>query len=179
MLQMLYWVDESDHLARVDEAWREFALENGAPELASERILGRPIASFCSDATTSWIWGLFLARARLGVAIEVQIRCDSPDFRRLFQVALSRDASLVRVTSRLISGEAREFVPLLDSSLPRSKGQLLCCSWCKLWKDPWGHWVEVEEFVSTLGLMGVDLLPEITHGICPTCRSSFAASASR
>src|SRR5512145_1438771 len=76
MLQMLYWVDESDHLARVDEAWREFALENGAPELASERILGRPIASFCSDATTSWIWGLFLARARQGVAIDVQIRCD-------------------------------------------------------------------------------------------------------
>jgi hypothetical protein len=171
---MNYWIDATDRLARVDEAWREFAIANGASELASERVLGRPISSFCTDATTNEIWTMLLARARLGTLADLEIHCDSPDCRRLFRVTLTNDStSLVRVAAALVFEERRARVELLEVRRPHSADLLVCCSWCKKWKAPSGLWVEVEEIVSSLP-MGETNLPQTSHGICEACRNKFA-----
>ena len=64
-----YWVDPKDRLLEVDDAFRAFAIRNGAPELASDSILGRSIASFCSDDATTEIWRRVLARAAQGQSL--------------------------------------------------------------------------------------------------------------
>jgi hypothetical protein len=167
---MRYWIDGNDCLARVDDAWREFALANDAPELAADSALGKPIASFCTDATTTEIWVKLLARARSGAAVDVRIRCDAPDYRRLFDLRLAGETSqAVAITTELVSEERRSHVALLEAYRPADVSLLRCCSWCKKWLAPAGRWVEVEELVSTLGLLERPLLPQVSHGICAAC----------
>lgn len=85
---MEYWLNHDDLLVEVDEEFRRFAIDNGAPELASDSILGRPMAAFCTDESTIEIWTRLLARARAGAAVAVVIRCDSPEKRRLVDLRL-------------------------------------------------------------------------------------------
>lgn len=44
---------------------------------------------------------------------------------------------------------------------------LQMCSWCKRVALP--DWVEAEEAVSRLKVFETELLPRITHAICPAC----------
>ena len=172
---MRYWLDATDRLAEVDEAWRAFATENGAPELASPAILGRPMASFCTDSTTAEIWAQLFARSRSGDSVELEVRCDAPELRRLFLVTLTaNEAGLVQARSELLSAEPRARVELLEAHRPHSDELLVCCSWCKRWQAPAGAWVEVEALCAQLQLLGQPILPAVSHGICGDCRSRFA-----
>jgi len=49
----------------------------------------------------------------------------------------------------------------------------MICSWCKkiLVKDDWS---EIEEAACKLGLLEADVLPQLSHGICPPCRAAFS-----
>jgi hypothetical protein len=171
-----YWLDHVDRLARVDEEWRVFARENGAPELASPSILGRRISSFCGDPTTAEIWSHFLSRARTGAALAVQIRCDAPGWRRLFALHLAGETGgLVRVTTEVVSEERRPRVELLEPERRATAELLVCCSWCKKWRAPSGSWLEVEDLVSELHLMQEAALPGVTHGICEGCGAKLRA----
>ncbi len=171
-----YWVDERDCLARVDDAWRAFAVANGAAQLASDAVLGKPLAAFCSDATTSKIWGLLLARARSGAKVEVPIRCDAPDRRRLFQLETSQEPDgLVRLGARLLSEEVRPRIDLLAADRPHSSKMAVCCSWCKRFRVRSEEWVEVEQMVALLRVMEHPFLPALSHGICRDCVAKFKA----
>jgi len=169
-----YWVDPKDRLLEVDDAFRAFAIRNGAPELASDSILGRSIASFCSDDATTEIWRRVLARARAGAIVALDIRCDSPDKRRLLTLTMSLDSrNRTRVMSTLLSEEERPPVSILEMDRPHADTLLACCSWCKKWRLPSGLWVEVEELVSTMSLFEKTVLPGVSHGICGACEASF------
>jgi hypothetical protein len=168
-----YCVDAGDRLAEFDDEWRSFAVENGAPELASPSILGAPIASFCSDPTTNDIWQQLLARARSGVAPVVLIRCDGADLRRRIELAVAAHGDRVCITSTILSEEARPPLDLPATGAPRGAGVHLCCSWCKRWRLPSGAWVEVEEFVSALRPLETGTSASVSHAICPECRARF------
>lgn len=171
---MEYWLDADDRLDAVDQEFREFAIENGAPELASGAILGKPIRSFISDESAIEIWTLLLARAREGSRVSVPIRCDAPATRRRLRLDLSAGADRrVRVRSTTQSEEDRPPVPLLDAARPRGDRTLRCCSWCKRWRLPEGAWVEAEDLVAALHLFEQAVLPGVSHGICEECEASF------
>lgn len=170
---MRYWIDGEDRLSEVDDEWGAFAVENGAPDLASPAILGRPIGSFCSDLTTEGIWRRVLVRARAGATIDVRIRCDAPTLRRLLRLVVSPDGDRVCVRSSPISAEPRPSVALLEVGRQSTAELLGCCSWCKRWRLPTGGWVEVEVLVSALGLFEREVLPGVTHGICEDCRAAY------
>lgn len=171
---MQYWIDAADRLVEVDDEWRAFAIGNGAPELASDSILGRPIALSCSDATTSEIWAHLFTRARAGAAVNVHARCDAPERRRVIELCLScDDGRTVRIRAEVLSEEERAPVALLDAHRPHSAAVLVCCSWCKRWRTPSDAWVEVEELVAILRLMEHTVLPGVSHGLCGDCRAAF------
>jgi hypothetical protein len=169
-----YWVDADNCLAAVDEEFRAFAVVNGAPQLASSSILGRRIASFCSDDATIEIWAQLLSRAREGASVGVQLRCDSPERRRLLKVDLSgHEDRRVRVVSTTLSEEDRPPIALLEVARTPGDTVLRCCSWCKKWRLPTGTWVEAEDLVATLRLFEEAVLPGVSHGICEECEASF------
>ena len=171
-----YWIDTDNRLLRFNDDWRVFAVENGAPELASTAILGQPLASFCGDPTTAEIWAQFLARARTGADVRVRIRCDAPERRRWLELSLLVDGTSIRVISALLSEEPRPGAAVLEAHSPHVTGALECCSWCKRWRSVAGAWLEVEDLVATLHLFEEDasLLPRASHTICDSCRADLA-----
>jgi hypothetical protein len=170
---MEYWIDAGNRLVEVDQEWSAFAIENGAPELASAAILGRAISSFLSGETTIEIWTQFLNRARTGEKVVVRIRCDAPGRRRLLELTVVSEGDRVRVSSRVVSEEPRAPVPLLETRRPQGYAILVCCSWCNRWRSPSGQWLEVEALVSELRLFKEEPLPRISHGICERCLAAY------
>jgi len=75
----------------------------------------------------------------------------------------------VRFMSHLDRAEPREPVELLKSSIKRSAEMMRMCSMCKKVALPGEKWVEVEEAVQALKLFDKQLMPQITHGLCPEC----------
>jgi hypothetical protein len=175
---MKYWIDQKNRIAHVDEAWLEFAVTNGAPELTQERVRGRPLSMFVDDRTTSYLWSSILSRARRGAEVSFTIRCDAPSRRRIFLMHVTRDGPTdLLIRSESLSEEDRETVTLPESSKDCSEGQLRVCSWCKKVFVPPDRWFEVEEAVAKLDLLLQRTPPAVTHGICAACDKRVRAEA--
>lgn len=172
---MKYWIDTEDRIVRIDEDWPIFAQENGASELTFQAVEGRPLRKFISDKATAHLWTLLLNKARKGYTLDLDIRCDAPDCRRLVHLNLSRDADRLCCTATVIQKESRPFVSLLDPKNPCSNDVVVCCSWCKKFQVQAARWLEVEEAIDELQLFQCPKLPGLTHGACPTCYSTVLA----
>ncbi len=68
-------------------------------------------------------------------------------------------------------------MPLLypDDAGETAQGQslLVMCSWCKAVKVGDDTWVEVEDAVDRLKLFDFRYLPQISHGVCPSCAADI------
>lgn len=165
---VIYRVDASGRLTYVNEGWEAFAVENRAPELTRGATLGRPLIDFISGPETRHIYERILARARAGVRLSLPFRCDSPTERRrmsLTVVALGGDE--VEFRSRLLNAELRDSVTILEVDRPRSDALLTLCSWCNRGRLD-DRWAEIEDVVAELRLFDA-AVPQLTHGMCPTC----------
>lgn len=124
-----------------------------------------------ADAETRHIYRLLIHKARQGARqVRFLYRCDSPGYRRLMEMRIHKDASgQVEFRSRVSHLERRDPANLFDHSPDRrSKDVLKVCGWCKaVWTQR--DWVEVEQAVAQLGILTRPALPQISHGICPTC----------
>lgn len=175
---MRYWIDSRDRIADVDETWLPFAIANGAPDLTPKNVCGRPLEDFISDPTTAHLWTQILARAREGVPLQIRIRCDAPDRRRLFRLDLARDGlEHIRVQSETLLEEERSPVGLFEVHREPSADQVCVCSWCKQLLVAAGDWCEVEVALVKMDLLERLRLPAITHGICSSCAARVRAEA--
>jgi hypothetical protein len=164
-----YELDDSLNIVSVDAGWSEFALANGAPELASDALLGRPLmARIAGDSTVQLYEHLFDKVRRTGRPVVVPFRCDSPTLRRFLELTVEPGSRGLRVSSTLLHTESRLRVSLLDPRTPRSDEPLRMCSFCKHVKVD-DDWREVEDAVVALRLFERELLPMISHGVCPSC----------
>ena len=167
---VIYHVDQSDRLRSFNDAWSDFARENGAAELGGERIEGSVLWDHLDEETTQ-LYRRMLHRLRDGAPdIRFSFRCDAPDRRRLLAMHMSSlgGGNIAFVVTPLAEQE-RPTVDLLDSTLPRTDAFVLICAWCKLVELPSGAWVEVEAAIPALGLFDRDAYPRLSHGICPEC----------
>jgi hypothetical protein len=165
-----YEVDDELTIVAVDDQWSEFARENDGLDLVPPGPLGRPLLSYIFDLPTAYLYRRLFQRVReTGVPLVVPFRCDSPKLRRFLELRLEpRAGSGFRLSTVLLRAEDRPPVPLLDRSRHHSDEHLLMCGWCKRVALP-VEWVEVEVAVAALRLFERELLPEVTHGVCPTC----------
>ena len=65
--------------------------------------------------------------------------------------------------------EIREKISLLGVNADRSGEYLVICSWCKKIKYKEIYWIEAEDAIEKMGIFDKELLPELSHGICPIC----------
>jgi hypothetical protein len=173
-----YWLDSLDRIAAVDDAWREFAVENGAPELTEENVLGRSVFSFIADESVRHLWALLLRRARQGVVVKVPIRCDSPDDLRALELVVTMDGpDLLLVTTSVLFAVPRRSVGLLRRSASRPEASVKICSWCKRIEVPGRGWCEVEETAVLFEALTGEALPGLEQGSCLDCYPSIAARA--
>ncbi len=165
-----YQVDSELRIVAVDEAWSDFALANDGGDLLPPRPLGRSLLSYIADLPTAHVYRRLFDRVRqTGQPLAVPFRCDSPKLRRFLELQLQPQiGGGFLLSTVLLRVEPRPHVSLLDPSQARADDHLLMCSWCKQ-VSVGGSWMEVEDAVSGLRLFEREMLPEITHGICPVC----------
>ena len=174
-----YRIDHQGVIVHVSDSWTQFALDNGSPDIVSERVVGKLLLSFISDLETRYLYRVILDKVRTkGVPVVVTLRCDSPSLRRFLQLTISPlPSQAIQFLSHTLRTEPRESVPLLDPNRKHSNELLRMCSWCKQVLLPNNRWVEVEEAVAELELFCLAVLPGLTHGMCPKCRVSFDAES--
>jgi hypothetical protein len=168
----VYRVDASDSIQFLSPEWLAFARENGAPHLDEASLLGRPIWQFIAGDEVKELYAVMFGKVRSKKGpIRIPFRCDSPGLRRFMDLEmLTLPGDGVELTGRLIRKEVRDPVSLLDSSARRARHQLRLCSWCKRILESEKAWIEVEEAVRRMDLLGARELPDIKHTICPACK---------
>ena len=165
-----YELDAELRIQAVDDAWSEFAAANESPELVTPGPLGRHLFDYIQDATTVHLYRALFQRVRTtGKPIELPFRCDSAGLRRFLEMEICPGGSSGLVLqTRVLRLEPRAPSALLDRACPRSGDMVRMCSWCKAVETRSG-WCEVEQAVVALRLFEHELLPTVTHGICPPC----------
>lgn len=170
---VVFWIDARDEIVRVNEAWTPFALENDAPELAAERVVGQPLWRFITDATTRQLYQDVLRVVRRGRTARFPLRCDSPEQRRqLEMIVTALPDGAVRFESVMVRAEPRADQPLWRRATPHGAGVVRACGWCKRIEAAQG-WVEVESWSDALASSGEAGPPRVTHGICPGCHGDM------
>ncbi len=180
MTRCSYLIDADDRIRHVDEGWIAFARENAGS--AGERILppailGQPLLSSITDATTRSIWRALLARVRKAAApSRFRFRCDSPGMRRLLEMTITPGAGgSIEFTTTVVLAERRMAVALLDPAVERTDELLTTCAWCARVRCHDDEWCDLEEGVQRLNLFDRDALPRLSHGMCPSCLTAMEA----
>ncbi len=173
-LVLVYHIDASDRISRVNAAWTEFARNNGGEALLPERVLGQNLLLAITDVTERELYVRMIRRARTGRPVQFHYRCDAPDRRRTFAMEIRAvGGGEVEFVSTLRHEEPRASVALLQGDEVRDDRLLRVCSWCQQVALTENTWVPVEEAVELLHLLEAETFPRLTHGICESCRAKW------
>src|SRR3954464_11398358 len=97
-----YRIDEYNRIVWVNDAWCQFARDNGGESLLPEQVLGQDLLKSLSDAAVCELYVSMIRRARAGQAVQFHYRCDAPDARRMFFMQIqSLQGGVVEFTSTL------------------------------------------------------------------------------
>jgi hypothetical protein len=141
-------------------------------------VLGRPLWDFIAGEETRDLYRAILGRVRAeDVSVIVPFRCDSPAFRRWMRLVMTPgERGAVRFDGLLVRKLERIHLGILDTGLPRSRRELPMCSCCKrvrLGPD----WLEPEDAVARLHVLGAEPYPRLQQVVCPSCRATVEDSA--
>ena len=90
------------------------------------------------------------------------------------QIHHDRVLDQVEFRSRVLHAESRDPLALLLPGVAERSGPLLMvCSWCKAVEAD-HMWLEMERAVERLGVLAAQVLPPISHGICPPCSEQMS-----
>lgn len=176
---IVYRIDGHDRIVSVGGLWDAFARDNDGDAVVSRRVIGRNLFDFITDRTTQQLYRQMLTQARAGRDLQFSYRCDSPDTRRLMEMAmrLVDEAGTVEFRSTPLEEQPRAPVHLAQADGATDDGSEALqrsCGWCnKLEVD--GEWLEIEDAVARLGLMERVTPPMVTHGMCEDCLARMLA----
>ena len=97
--EFVHIIDNAGSISYVNDAWLNFAAENGWP-ISAEEMIGSQLMSSIMDPETRHIYGLLINRIReQGQQTHFNYRCDSPDRRRLMEMRISHDQTSDQVAA--------------------------------------------------------------------------------
>jgi hypothetical protein len=177
-LRVSYEIDASDRLVTTGGAWRSFALDNDAPQIADDSVLGRPIWSFLAGAEIHSLYRQVFAWVRTnGRALELEGRCDGPNDRRSLRLEiLPRSKGQLGVASEVVAIGPRLYCPLLDRQISRASESWAFCGICNRVEGPPGAWSDIEEASSAAGIELGQPVPTLCPRVCGACRAAVSAA---
>jgi hypothetical protein len=174
--ELAYRIDAFDRIVAVDPGWVSFAQANGGVSLLPPGIIGRSLWSWIADPTTTQVYRDLIAKVRRGAGpVRFNFRCDAPRMRRLLQMRIAARADDVTFETRLLEGQPRGGVDMLEAAAHRGDAHLVICGWC-MRVPVEGEWLEIEDAISVLQLFDTATLPRLSHGMCPTCVAAMEAT---
>lgn len=168
---LIYHVNDTYEIVYLDEAWDSLVLENNAPQLCAENILGRNLFDFIADEKVRYLYHtMFEKILNAEISFKFTYRCDTPDRRRLFALETYRvKENVIELRNTLLSIELRNPIELLNPDTLKNDQYLRICSWCKKTQLDNEQWVEIEEAIQRMRLFERRELPNLTHTICKPC----------
>lgn len=178
-----YAVDAEHRIVAVGRRrWDRFAVENGAPELRADRVIGRSLFDFVSGSEVTQAYRDLTDRVfSTGEPVVVTARVDSPGVARELRLSVGplqfghkRPGLLFQ--ARIVGETARprldifDFKTLLNALLPEADLPIVTmCSFCRQLRRPGSddeeNWVTAEEYHRLGGTSRV----RISHGMCADC----------
>lgn len=169
----IYRIDEIGRIYEVNETWSRFAIENGAPELAGDAVLGRCFLNFFDDRLATLYSAVAGAVRMTGRPFEAPLRCDAPGAERTVQLtARALGDGRVEFENRMSIVNARDPVNFLDREARRGEGERRTCGHCRkaLIDD---SWVELSELAHEVGHAFEGEVPHARESLCPFCASDL------
>ena len=170
----MYQINSDDKIVVVNDNWLSFASEN-VYDLSQDLVINKLLWDFIVDGETQYLYKIMVQKVRTNpVKLKVPFRCDSPNCRRFMELEVfSPNEKLVEFRCRVVKLEFRTAISLLDVNTDRSNEFVTMCSWCKKIYVSESKWLEIEEAITQLTLFEVEKLPQLTHGICPSCKEAI------
>ncbi len=165
-----YSVDANDMIVALGPSWLEFAIANGAPELAHENVVGRSLWEFVVGGEVRSVYTVLFRWVRdYGAVLSIPFRCDSPSRRRSMKLELT-PASFGRIdlVGRLLAESEQPFLSLLADLAHRAPQQVEMCSFCKRLRVG-DDWLEAPEALERLGLADALHPPRASQRVCDPC----------
>ncbi len=172
-----YIIDAENRITYVSDEWWLFAEDNGAGrECYPPQLLGRSLWDFIAGEETRHLYGILIDKTRAEKkAIQVPIRCDSPERRRQIMIALkSVGDGHIEFLCRTVRVDARAPVDLLRQDVKRSDRIIRICSFCKKIAVA-DEWIDTERAIARMALFSDNALPRLSHGVCPACHAAALA----
>lgn len=172
------------HLGRA--GWSAFAVENGAPQLTIEQMLGTSLFDIIRGTEVRLAYRELHQAVVEGQRprITFEYRCDSPLAERHMRMAISAVVEngrtiAVLYQSQIVRTLARPPVPLFDRSqaVPPGAPTVLLCSFCQRVLGRAGQasarprWMTAVEYYQA----GGPAVPVIEDVICPACEQRVVA----
>ena len=179
MTETTYDVDLDGLLTRVDEReWRRFALDNGAPEIASPKtVVGRPLAGFLAGPVRDSVTRVLeAARAGRFDGYRYAFRCDAPHRDRELEMRiapLTDGGRLKGLRFRSIVLRERERLGSVllgrGADVDGEPPVLEMCSYCKQVNHGNEGWMNPRDYESR----GYPTDVALSHGVCPRCNETY------
>ena len=162
-----YVVDKDNVIVEIRGLWDEFAIDNDAAQMVTEKVIGKPLMDFISGSVTRQFWLEMLHKTRIGkTPVCLDYRCDSPQARRYMSLRLIPEShGRLRLLSALLRSEERQENFYSERARERGKDTMTRCSLCNQILSR-GQWVEAE----SLSNSSPDNRLQVIYGICPTCK---------
>jgi hypothetical protein len=170
--QYIYRIDHNDIIIYVSDNWNDFLIENfGQHDFKWPEIIGRSLWDVISDENTAHLYRLMINNVReTEKSISFPFRCDSKDERRYLTMNISLNSTdHIEFKSTILRIETRSAVHLVDPEINRSEELLKICSYCKNINIQEDTWTDIESAILDLHLFEKELLPHLSHGVCPEC----------
>ncbi len=166
-----YIINRENRIESVDDGWESFAEKNHGEELINERVVSRDISKVIACTRCQELYDMLIESIRVKQkAIHFPFRCDSPEARRYMTMEMAPlHQEKILFTSYLEKEYRRTPLALLDIMTARSDEIIMICSWCKRIRAEKDIWLEAEEAVEKMLLFNRSPLPQLSHGVCPSC----------
>jgi len=163
-----FTLNANDEIITVGHDWDQFALENGAPELTGQQIMGQPLLDFVTGKVTrQFVLALLHLVRYQQQSIHLHYRCDSANIRRFMLMSVSpQDSGNVHFLHKLLGTEPRQRTVYIATAIQRGQNTTVRCSMCNLVKSKQA-WVEPDQLQSGNSRQSSELL--VIYGICETC----------
>ncbi len=168
--QVSFILDSSLNLAYYNKAWSRFARENSAPQLAGLAAIGTNLLSVIDESLRPFYREAFQKVLRENAIWEWQYECSSPELFRKFLMRVHpiSPSGWLLVTNNVLVEVERAHGQIDSSHYVNADGLILMCVHCRCSKRTAAP--ERWDFVPANLKSEV---PNITHGLCPICKSYF------
>ncbi|MDA0769692.1 MAG: hypothetical protein O2821_05655 [Chloroflexi bacterium] len=169
----IWRTDWRNNITFINQAWMEFAVNNGAPNLPA-RVLDTNLLDNIIGDEVKRLTNLLLERVRATDSIAVlPFQCDSPEVHRLMDmVIIPLSQNSLEFRSHIVRQEDRETLNFPQDPAAEPKSVLVSCSWCNRIESH-DQWLEVENAIRVHRLFEQDSILPMSHTICPECRDSY------